>query len=90
MIGMGESDKPFARYTTAEMARDVIELLDSIGWTADRELHIVGNSMGGMIAQELVRNDTFFTNEQRRFLEPTLNGSKAGMRDNNHWVHRRF
>ncbi len=59
MIGMGQSDKPFARYTTAEMARDVVDLLDTIGWKGTRELHIVGNSLGGMIAQELVRNEPF-------------------------------
>ncbi|KAF2680385.1 alpha/beta hydrolase-like protein [Lentithecium fluviatile CBS 122367] len=51
--GIGESDKPFFRYSTSEMARDVLELLDHLGWTAKRELHIIGISMGGMIAQEL-------------------------------------
>jgi predicted alpha/beta-fold hydrolase len=33
------------------MAEDVIWLLDYLGWTADRELNIVGISLGGMIAQ---------------------------------------
>ena len=33
------------------MAEDVICLLDYLGWTADRELNIVGISLGGMIAQ---------------------------------------
>jgi hypothetical protein len=33
------------------MAEDVICLLDYLGWTADRELNIVGMSLGGMIAQ---------------------------------------
>jgi pimeloyl-ACP methyl ester carboxylesterase len=33
------------------MAEDVIELLDHLGWTRDRELNIVGISLGGMIAQ---------------------------------------
>jgi pimeloyl-ACP methyl ester carboxylesterase len=33
------------------MAEDVICLLDYLGWTADRELNIVGTSLGGMIAQ---------------------------------------
>ena len=51
---MGESDKPFLRYSTSEMARDVIDLLDIIGWTGKRQLHVVGVSMGSMIAQELV------------------------------------
>ncbi|KAL6713417.1 hypothetical protein ACLMJK_008882 [Lecanora helva] len=51
--GIGESEKPLARYTTSEMAKDTLELIDDIGWTASRQLHIVGVSMGGMIAQEL-------------------------------------
>ena len=50
---MGKSAKPILRYTTSEMARDVIDLVDHLGWTAPRSLHIVGVSMGGMIAQEL-------------------------------------
>lgn len=54
--GIGESDKPNMRYSTSEMAKDVIEVLDHIGWTGKRDLHIIGISMGGMIAQELVRS----------------------------------
>ena len=52
--GMGLSDKPTLRYSTSEMAKDVLEILDHLGWTAERELHVAGVSMGGMIAQELV------------------------------------
>ncbi|KAK4892219.1 hypothetical protein LTR27_009228 [Elasticomyces elasticus] len=52
--GIGESDKPLLRYTTSEMAKDAVELLDHIGWTEKRSVHVVGISMGGMIAQELV------------------------------------
>ena len=52
---MGESDKPLLRYSTSEMARDTIDLLDSIGWMGKRQLHVVGVSMGSMIAQELVK-----------------------------------
>ena len=37
------------------MAQDLIEIIDRLGWTNDRELNIVGVSMGGMIAQEIVR-----------------------------------
>lgn len=52
--GMGASDTPISRYSTSEMAKDCIELLDHLGWTKDRQLNITGVSMGGMIAQELV------------------------------------
>lgn len=52
--GMGESDKPLLRYSTSEMAKDALELLDHLGWTAARDVHVVGISMGGMIAQEMV------------------------------------
>lgn len=52
--GMGESDKPTMRYSTSEMAKDTIELLDHVGWAGGRSVHVVGISMGGMIAQEVV------------------------------------
>ncbi|KAK4985979.1 hypothetical protein LTR66_008011 [Elasticomyces elasticus] len=51
--GAGESDKPVMRYSTSDMAKDVLEVLEHVGWTADRSVHVVGISMGGMIAQEL-------------------------------------
>jgi len=51
--GVGESDKPFMRYSTSEMAKDVLEVIDHVGWTKERQLHVIGISMGGMIAQEL-------------------------------------
>ncbi|KFZ12036.1 hypothetical protein V501_04434 [Pseudogymnoascus sp. VKM F-4519 (FW-2642)] len=51
--GIGRSDKPVMRYSTSEMAKDVVELADHLGWTEERELHVIGVSMGGMIAQEL-------------------------------------
>lgn len=57
--GMGESDKPLARYSTSEMAKDTLELIDFIGWKSLRQLHIVGVSMGGMIAQELVCSEKY-------------------------------
>lgn len=56
--GMGHSDKPLLRYTTSEMAKDIVELLDHVGWKDQRSVHVVGISMGGMIAQELVRLST--------------------------------
>lgn len=51
--GMGASDKPLGRYSTSEMARDIIEVLDHVGWTLPRQVHAMGISLGGMIAQEL-------------------------------------
>ncbi|KAI1309922.1 Alpha/Beta hydrolase protein [Xylaria venustula] len=51
--GIGRSDKPMMRYSTSEMAADILEVLDHLSWNAERQLHICGISMGGMIAQEL-------------------------------------
>src|SRR3569833_85311 len=61
--GMGDSDKPLMRYSTSEMARDVLEVLRHVGFVAPaddtpeaksrRTVHVVGLSLGGMIAQEL-------------------------------------
>lgn len=52
--GIGKSDRPLTRYSTSEMAKDVIEIIDHLGWTAEREINLVGISMGGMIVQEMV------------------------------------
>lgn len=68
--GMGDSDVPLMRYSTSEMARDAVEVLEHVGWlpggalrqaspaaaageAGGRALHVLGISMGGMIAQEL-------------------------------------
>ncbi|KDQ60610.1 hypothetical protein JAAARDRAFT_31569 [Jaapia argillacea MUCL 33604] len=51
--GVGHSGVPRGPYTTSGMAQDVVVLLDFIGWTDKRAIHIVGISLGGMIAQEL-------------------------------------
>jgi hypothetical protein len=48
------------------MAEDIICLLDYLGWTADRELNIIGISLGGMIAQGSVN---FLTSVPVRFYE---------------------
>jgi len=48
--GIGESDAPPGPYTVAEMAGDVVRVLDEAGI---ERAHLVGTSLGGMIAQEL-------------------------------------
>ena len=44
---------------TSGMAEDVICLLDYLGWTGEREVHVVGISLGGMIAQGMFLRDAF-------------------------------
>lgn len=48
--GAGQTDAPDTSYTTPMMARDTLGLMDALG--IDRA-HVVGVSMGGMIAQEI-------------------------------------
>jgi pimeloyl-ACP methyl ester carboxylesterase len=40
--GIGESDKPLMRYSTSEMAKDIVEVLDHLEWTKERQLNVVG------------------------------------------------
>jgi pimeloyl-ACP methyl ester carboxylesterase len=48
--GIGESDKPAGPYTARQMADDALQVLDEAGL---ERAHVVGSSLGGMIAQEV-------------------------------------
>ena len=48
--GIGESDAPPGPYTAAELAGDAVQVLDEAGI---ERAHVVGTSLGGMVAQEL-------------------------------------
>jgi 3-oxoadipate enol-lactonase len=48
--GIGESDAPPGPYTVTEMAGDAVRVLDEAGV---ERAHVMGTSLGGMIAQEL-------------------------------------
>ncbi|KAK4197397.1 putative abhydrolase [Triangularia verruculosa] len=58
--GVGSSDKPLMRYSSSEMAKDLYDLVTSpkvnflpaVQEDQSRRLHLVGISLGGMIAQE--------------------------------------
>jgi len=50
--GIGESDAPPGPYTAAQMATDAVQVLDEAGVG---RAHVLGTSLGGMVAQELAR-----------------------------------
>ncbi|KAI9143809.1 Alpha/Beta hydrolase protein [Paraphysoderma sedebokerense] len=68
--GVGKSESPPSRYTTAEMAMDAYELMQHLGWNS---AHIVGVSMGGMIAQKFALAFPWAT------VSLTLTSTQAGL-----------
>lgn len=52
--GVGGSDDPGGPFTTADLARDLVLLLDALGI---RRAHVLGAFLGGMVAQELALAD---------------------------------
>lgn len=50
--GCGRTVTPSGRLTTSQMAHDVIILLKHLNWDS-LKVHLVGNSLGGMVAQEI-------------------------------------
>jgi len=50
--GCGRTITPSGRITTTQMATDVAQVLKHLRWDMNK-IHLVGNSLGGMIAQEL-------------------------------------
>ena len=53
--GSGQSEKPDMAYTIAMLADDTAALMDHVGFSS---AHIIGVSMGGMIAQEFALRHT--------------------------------
>lgn len=51
--GVGNSDCPRGPWRTSELADDAISLLDYLGWKEEKNIDLVGVSLGGMIALEL-------------------------------------
>ncbi|PIA14150.1 alpha/beta-hydrolase [Coemansia reversa NRRL 1564] len=49
--GSGRSTIAPGPYKISQLARDACQIMDHLGWTQD--IHIVGISLGGMIAQEI-------------------------------------
>ncbi|ORX93554.1 alpha/beta-hydrolase [Basidiobolus meristosporus CBS 931.73] len=50
--GSGESTSHHGFFTTKTLAQDALDLLSHLKW--DKEVHLVGLSLGGMIAQRMV------------------------------------
>jgi len=54
MRGHGRTDKPHGRISIAQLASDVVGLLDTLNVT---QTHVVGLSLGGCVAQQMALDD---------------------------------
>lgn len=85
--GVGESDRTRGTWTMEDMAGDALRVMDELGWD---QCHVVGVSMGGMIAQHLalaaehrVKSLTLIaTHEGGTRWVPTLEGIRKFLRAN--------
>lgn len=95
--GIGESARgPKRRWTMGDMAQDALGVMDALGWD---DAHVVGVSMGGMIAQELalraerrLRSLSLIATHQGGALRnklPTVEGLRQFMRANTSRGHHR-
>ena len=71
--GIGQSTSPDEHPTMLSYAQDVKQLLDHVGW---KKCHCMGESFGGMIAQEFALN--FPACVEKLVLVVTSSGGKGG------------
>lgn len=71
--GIGQSNSPDDKPTMLSYATDIKNLLDKLNWT---KCHVMGESFGGMIAQEFAIN--FSQCVQKLVLVVTSSGGKGG------------
>ncbi len=66
----GRSDRCDGPYTISDMATDAVAVLDAVGWDS---AHVLGQSMGGMIAQQVAIDHPTRTRSLISFMSATGN-----------------